>query len=63
MLLGDLVPADGVIIFSNDLEIDESTLTGESDHVKRSVDVDPMMLSGAFSKYVFNILTDVISAL
>ncbi|CDW57219.1 E1-E2 ATPase domain containing protein [Trichuris trichiura] len=28
---GDLIPADGVIIQSNDLKVDESSLTGESD--------------------------------
>uniref|UniRef100_A0A4W6FHX9 Calcium-transporting ATPase n=1 Tax=Lates calcarifer TaxID=8187 RepID=A0A4W6FHX9_LATCA len=43
---GDLLPADGVLIQSNDLKIDESSLTGESDHVKKSVQEDPMMLSG-----------------
>ncbi|XP_067447069.1 plasma membrane calcium-transporting ATPase 4 [Thunnus thynnus] len=43
---GDLLPADGVLIQGNDLKIDESSLTGESDHVKKSVDKDPMMLSG-----------------
>nr|XP_020449210.1 plasma membrane calcium-transporting ATPase 1-like isoform X3 [Monopterus albus] len=43
---GDLLPADGVLIQGNDLKIDESSLTGESDHVKKSVDKDPMILSG-----------------
>ncbi|XP_062276422.1 plasma membrane calcium-transporting ATPase 1-like isoform X12 [Scomber scombrus] len=43
---GDLLPADGVLIQGNDLKIDESSLTGESDHVKKSVDKDPMLLSG-----------------
>uniref|UniRef100_A0A671MU38 Calcium-transporting ATPase n=1 Tax=Sinocyclocheilus anshuiensis TaxID=1608454 RepID=A0A671MU38_9TELE len=43
---GDLLPADGVLIQSNDLKIDESSLTGESDHVKKTVDKDPMLLSG-----------------
>ncbi|XP_023275741.1 plasma membrane calcium-transporting ATPase 1-like [Seriola lalandi dorsalis] len=43
---GDLLPADGILIQSNDLRIDESSLTGESDHVKKSVNEDPMMLSG-----------------
>ena len=43
---GDLLPADGVILQSNDLKIDESSLTGESDHVKKGVDCDPMVLSG-----------------
>ncbi|KAM9352123.1 plasma membrane calcium-transporting ATPase 1-like isoform 1-T1 [Symphorus nematophorus] len=43
---GDLLPADGVLIQGNDLKIDESSLTGESDHVKKSLDKDPMLLSG-----------------
>ncbi|KAK4321934.1 hypothetical protein Pmani_007286 [Petrolisthes manimaculis] len=43
---GDLLPTDGVLIQSNDLKIDESSLTGESDHVKKGVDQDPMVLSG-----------------
>ena len=43
---GDLLPADGVIMQSNDLKIDESSLTGESDQVKKGRDVDPMVLSG-----------------
>uniref|UniRef100_A0AAF5I4Q7 Calcium-transporting ATPase n=1 Tax=Strongyloides stercoralis TaxID=6248 RepID=A0AAF5I4Q7_STRER len=43
---GDLLPADGILIQSNDLKIDESSLTGESDQIKKSVEVDPMLLSG-----------------
>ena len=43
---GDLLPADGVIIQSNDLKVDESSLTGESDHVKKGEQHDPMLLSG-----------------
>ncbi|XP_021343203.1 plasma membrane calcium-transporting ATPase 2-like [Mizuhopecten yessoensis] len=43
---GDLLPADGIIIQSNDLKIDESSLTGESDHVKKGEIRDPMLLSG-----------------
>uniref|UniRef100_A0A8C8LNN8 Calcium-transporting ATPase n=1 Tax=Oncorhynchus tshawytscha TaxID=74940 RepID=A0A8C8LNN8_ONCTS len=43
---GDLLPADGVLIQGNDLKIDESSLTGESDHVKKDADKDPMLLSG-----------------
>lgn len=43
---GDLLPADGILIASNDLKIDESSLTGESDHVKKGEGVDPMLLSG-----------------
>ncbi|XP_036594389.1 plasma membrane calcium-transporting ATPase 2 isoform X2 [Trichosurus vulpecula] len=43
---GDLLPADGIFIQGNDLKIDESSLTGESDQVRKSVDKDPMLLSG-----------------
>uniref|UniRef100_A0A672ZK74 Calcium-transporting ATPase n=1 Tax=Sphaeramia orbicularis TaxID=375764 RepID=A0A672ZK74_9TELE len=43
---GDLLPADGVLIQGNDLKIDESSLTGESDHVKKTQEKDPMLLSG-----------------
>ncbi|XP_034541596.1 plasma membrane calcium-transporting ATPase 1-like isoform X2 [Notolabrus celidotus] len=43
---GDLLPADGVLIQGNDLKMDESSLTGESDHVKKTLDKDPMLLSG-----------------
>jgi len=43
---GDLLPADGIIIQSNDLKVDESSLTGESDHVKKGETRDPLLLSG-----------------
>lgn len=43
---GDLIPADGVVIQSNDLKVDESSLTGESDAVKKNDQVDPVLLSG-----------------
>ncbi|KAG4079815.1 hypothetical protein HA402_014946 [Bradysia odoriphaga] len=43
---GDLLPADGILIQSNDLKVDESSLTGESDHVKKGENYDPMVLSG-----------------
>lgn len=46
---GDLLPADGILIQGNDLKIDESSLTGESDHVRKSADKDPMLLSGEYS--------------
>lgn len=48
LLSGDLLPADGVLIQGNDLKIDESSLTGESDHVRKSADKDPMLLSGTW---------------
>ncbi|XP_040264674.1 plasma membrane calcium-transporting ATPase 1 isoform X2 [Bufo bufo] len=43
---GDLLPADGVLIQGNDLKIDESSLTGESDHVKKTLEKDLLLLSG-----------------
>jgi Ca2+ transporting ATPase len=43
---GDLIPADGIILQSNDLKVDESSLTGESDDVKKSTEKDPALLSG-----------------
>lgn len=46
MKYGDLLPADGIVIQSNDLKVDESSLTGESDHVKKGENCDPMLLSG-----------------
>ncbi|KAL7671760.1 hypothetical protein ACOME3_006663 [Neoechinorhynchus agilis] len=42
---GDLLPADGLIVQSNDLKIDESSLTGETDQIKKGHD-DPFVLSG-----------------
>merc|ERR1712200_302044 len=43
---GDLLPADGLVIQSNDLKVDESSLTGESDMVNKGNAIDPMLLSG-----------------
>ena len=43
---GDLLPADGIIIHSNDLKVDESILTGEFDPVSKGIDVDPTLFSG-----------------
>ncbi|XP_032238959.1 plasma membrane calcium-transporting ATPase 4 isoform X2 [Nematostella vectensis] len=42
---GDLLPADGVVVQSNDLKVDESSLTGESDMVKKG-EKDPLFLAG-----------------
>ena len=50
---GDLLPADGVIIQSNDLKVDESSLTGESDHVKKGELFDPMLLSGKWTESLY----------
>lgn len=42
---GDLLPADGVVVQCNDLRVDESSLTGESDLVKKG-EKDPLLLAG-----------------
>ncbi|XP_068703541.1 plasma membrane calcium-transporting ATPase 3-like isoform X3 [Montipora capricornis] len=42
---GDLLPADGVVVQSNDLKVDESSLTGESDLVKKG-EKDVLLLAG-----------------
>ena len=46
LFVGDLLPADGILIQSNDIKIDESSLTGESDHVRKDSDTDPILLAG-----------------
>jgi len=46
---GDLLPVDGIVLQCNDLKVDESSLTGESDHVKKGDNVDPVLLSGTQS--------------
>lgn len=46
MKYGDLLPADGIVIQSNDLKMDESSLTGETHQVTKGVDKDPMLYSG-----------------
>lgn len=43
---GDLLPADGLVIQSNDLKIDESSLTGETDLIKKNTDKNLIVLSG-----------------
>ncbi|XP_060097105.1 plasma membrane calcium-transporting ATPase 1-like [Heteronotia binoei] len=43
---GDLLPADGILLQGYDLKIDESSLTGESELVKKSLTEDPILLSG-----------------
>ncbi|CAF1094635.1 unnamed protein product [Adineta ricciae] len=43
---GDLLPADGLIVQSSDLKIDESSITGETDLIKKSTKEDVGLLSG-----------------
>jgi P-type E1-E2 ATPase len=43
---GDLLPVDGVIIQSYELKVDQASLTGESDLIKKHQSGDPFLLSG-----------------
>lgn len=43
---GDRVTADGLLFHNNDLVIDEASLTGESDTIKKKIDKDPFCRSG-----------------
>ncbi|CAF0836714.1 unnamed protein product [Adineta steineri] len=43
---GDLLPADGILVQSSDLKIDESSLTGETDLIKKNENDDVGLLSG-----------------
>ncbi|XP_010532587.1 PREDICTED: putative calcium-transporting ATPase 13, plasma membrane-type [Tarenaya hassleriana] len=44
--IGDQVPADGVFVEGHSLQVDESSMTGESDHVEVSIDKNPFLFSG-----------------
>ncbi|RHY15750.1 hypothetical protein DYB35_005576 [Aphanomyces astaci] len=44
--LGDILPADGLIYDENEIKIDESTLTGESDLLKKTRVEAPVLFSG-----------------
>uniref|UniRef100_A0A915AW34 Calcium-transporting ATPase n=1 Tax=Parascaris univalens TaxID=6257 RepID=A0A915AW34_PARUN len=46
---GDLFPADGFLLQGNDLKVDESSLTGESDLISKSTQCDPVLLSGTYA--------------
>jgi P-type Ca2+ transporter type 2C len=43
---GDMVPADGLLVQSCHLEVDESTITGEPVRIRKSLEGDPFLLSG-----------------
>jgi P-type E1-E2 ATPase len=42
---GDLIPADGIILQANDLKIDESALTGETDLIRKDDSNNIIILS------------------
>lgn len=45
--IGDQIPADGVFLSGYSLQVDESSMTGESDHVEIEHLRQPFLLSGA----------------
>ncbi|KAL3582497.1 hypothetical protein D5086_016829 [Populus alba] len=44
--IGDQVPADGLFIDGHSLQLDESSMTGESDHVEINHKKNPFLVSG-----------------
>ncbi|KAL2530525.1 Calcium-transporting ATPase 12 [Forsythia ovata] len=44
--IGDQVPADGLFLDGHSLQVDESSMTGESDHVEINQDRNPFLFSG-----------------
>jgi len=44
--IGDQVPADGLFVDGHSLRVDESSMTGESDHVEINRNFHPFLLSG-----------------
>ncbi|PON73843.1 P-type ATPase [Parasponia andersonii] len=44
--IGDQIPADGLFLEGHSLKLDESSMTGESDHVEINAAGNPFMLSG-----------------
>lgn len=44
--IGDQVPADGLFLDGHSLRVDESSMTGESDHVEVNWNSNPFLVSG-----------------
>ncbi|KAF8014446.1 hypothetical protein BT93_H0313 [Corymbia citriodora subsp. variegata] len=44
--IGDQVPADGLFLKGHSLQVDESSMTGESDHVEVNSNQNPFLFSG-----------------
>ncbi|KAL6343634.1 hypothetical protein AAG906_024999 [Vitis piasezkii] len=44
--IGDQVPADGLFLDGHSLQVDESSMTGESDHVVVNTSLNPFLFSG-----------------
>ncbi|CAF0917329.1 unnamed protein product [Rotaria sordida] len=43
---GDFLPADGLIVQANDLKVDQSSITGETDLIKKNQNEDVALFSG-----------------
>ncbi|KAM3327921.1 hypothetical protein P3S68_033383 [Capsicum galapagoense] len=44
--IGEQVPADGILVQGHSLQVDESSMTGESDHVVINLGQNPFLISG-----------------
>ncbi|CBI26322.3 unnamed protein product, partial [Vitis vinifera] len=44
--IGDQVPADGLFLDGHSLQVNESSMTGESDHVEVNTSLNPFLFSG-----------------
>ncbi|WMV47823.1 hypothetical protein MTR67_041208, partial [Solanum verrucosum] len=44
--IGDQVPADGILVQGHSLQVDESSMTGESDLVEINISQNPFLISG-----------------
>ena len=42
--VGDQIAADGILMKGNDMKVDESGMTGESDDIKKSIAKDPFLI-------------------
>ncbi|KAF8038331.1 hypothetical protein BT93_B0996 [Corymbia citriodora subsp. variegata] len=47
LTIGDQIPADGLFLDGHSLQIDESSMTGESEHVEIDLDQNPFLFSGS----------------
>jgi Ca2+ transporting ATPase len=56
---GDLIPADGIVVQASDLKIDESSLTGETDLIKKNETDSMNLFSGKkIMKRIFGPIDD-----
>ena len=45
--IGDILIIDGILMSTDNLQVDESSLTGESDLIAKSMQNDPIIASGS----------------